>query len=580
MLRDEVNLMKQHAQEHGNVYNAFVEQNVNGLTELLRRSGIIDKAIQAEQVKVTELQRATQDHLSALRNADNVINSYKIEVKDQFEMLADKMQELKRAVGGDVRTRIDFIEQHYVPDALLAMQTKLTQETEEIKQRWLPSKLEAFQRHMVEQIAGLQTANAVPLQMEQAMTIIAEERVEELKKKVVDALKNKYDPKLAALEKQLSKVSGQGNVSPLQLEQAMAIIAEDRVAELKQQVMITLKDVCEPKIETLEKELIRTMNHTVAIGKFLEDGACPCSSGRCPCKCSTGTGAAEKSQGDPWWHERTPKAKVPVIPLTPGAPEVLGRDGGGGGGRPSPPPGFTAPGASHSPVTYHTRLLDEKTAKDDRYKYNGEDNGNTWRHDVYNYIVSRCPEAEVILNWAEQRGATEITREELVKGIGLAVEMEADVLSHHVWGFLQHGLSHSALQTFRNTEKRNGLEVWRSLVLEINSRTDCRKHGLRDRVQRPAQAADNQSIKLAMGSWEASYNEYLDAGARRCPSRSGAVRSSDCSQRRCARTSSSACRSSTACRRSRSGSAFRSSSSRNGRLRTVPGAPCSGRPSR
>ncbi len=169
------------------------------------------------------------------------------------------------------------------------------------------------------------------------------------------------------------------------------------------------------------------------------------------------------------------------------------------------------PGIPQS-INFHSMLFDEKTAKDDKYKYNGEDKGMIWRHDVFDYIVSRCPEAEVILGWAEEQGSRAITRDELRAGIPVAVEMEPEVLAHHVWGFLQHCLTHSALRTFRNSEKRNGLEVWRQLTLEINSRTDCREHSLRDRVQRPQQATDLKGITHAIAAWETDYNEYRDAG--------------------------------------------------------------------
>ncbi len=52
-------------------------------------------------------------------------------------------------------------------------------------------------------------------------------------------------------------------------------------------------------------------------------------------------------------------------------------------------------------------------------------------------------------------------------------------------------------------------------MLEINSRTDCREHALRDRVQRPEQAQGVTHIKKAIADWETSYNEYLDSGGEK-----------------------------------------------------------------
>ena len=166
-------------------------------------------------------------------------------------------------------------------------------------------------------------------------------------------------------------------------------------------------------------------------------------------------------------------------------------------------------------LTYHTKLSDEKTAKDAAYRYDPESSGNpwTWRRDTYDYFVSKCPEAEPILNWAESMGAKEIKRADVQEhGVPVMHEVNPEVLSHHIWGFLQHCLAGSAKQVFRNAERRNGLDVWRALVLEINSRTVCRRHGLRDRVQQPRQAASTADIKKALADWETLYSEYLDAG--------------------------------------------------------------------
>jgi hypothetical protein len=91
-------------------------------------------------------------------------------------------------------------------------------------------------------------------------------------------------------------------------------------------------------------------------------------------------------------------------------------------------------------------------------------------------------------------------------------EMCPYILSHHVWGFLQHSLSGSARQTFKNTKRRDGLNVWRLLVLEVNSQTHCRRAGLRDRVQFQQQVTSIDHIRTAVAAWESVYNEYLEAG--------------------------------------------------------------------
>ena len=91
-------------------------------------------------------------------------------------------------------------------------------------------------------------------------------------------------------------------------------------------------------------------------------------------------------------------------------------------------------------------------------------------------------------------------------------EINPTVLSHHMWGFLQHGLSGSARQTFKNTTRRDGSNVWRLLVLKVNSQTECRRYGLRDRVQMPAQVGCNAAVEKAIADWETTYTEYRESG--------------------------------------------------------------------
>ena len=94
-------------------------------------------------------------------------------------------------------------------------------------------------------------------------------------------------------------------------------------------------------------------------------------------------------------------------------------------------------------------------------------------------------------------------------------ELSPYILSHHVWGFLQHCLTGAARQTFKNTSRRDGLNVWRQLVLEVNSQTACRRLMLRDRVQMQVQVQSVMQLRASVGNWESTYNEYLEAGGEK-----------------------------------------------------------------
>ncbi len=110
-----------------------------------------------------------------------------------------------------------------------------------------------------------------------------------------------------------------------------------------------------------------------------------------------------------------------------------------------------------------SRVFEEKTAKESMFQYDGVNRGTTWRSDVFDYFISKCPDGMPWLEWAEKRGAVEVTNEAIdAKKLSgkLMTEINPYVFSHHVWGFLQLCLTGAARQTFKNTAKRDGLNVW------------------------------------------------------------------------------------------------------------------------
>ena len=171
--------------------------------------------------------------------------------------------------------------------------------------------------------------------------------------------------------------------------------------------------------------------------------------------------------------------------------------------------------SSPTVITYDSRLFDEKTAKEPKFAYDGSDKGSTWRSDIWDYFVSKCSTAEPWLAWVERHGPVEITEASLTQTVmsgSFMTELNPFVLSHHMWGVLQHGLCGEARQVFKEEKRQDGFNIWRILTLEINSKTDCRRVGLRTRVQNPQRASNNLGIKNAVADWAEVYNEYLDAG--------------------------------------------------------------------
>ena len=164
-----------------------------------------------------------------------------------------------------------------------------------------------------------------------------------------------------------------------------------------------------------------------------------------------------------------------------------------------------------------SKVFEEKTARDKAYQYDGSAGrgGSSWRSDTFDYFVAKLPEAGPWLQWAEKQGPREITigmLQDIKAGGHLMTELDPVVLSHLVWAFLHHCLTGAARQVFKNTTRQDGLNLWRQLTLEINSRTECVRHRLRNKCQQPPQAANNRQVWQCLANWESLYNEYLDAG--------------------------------------------------------------------
>ena len=237
---------------------------------------------------------------------------------------------------------------------------------------------------------------------------------------------------------------------------------------------------------------------------------CPCVSGKCPCKCNQPGGAAAggPATSDPWhaWHGSSAGHGVAhAMSPTAGAPSC-GPFGAGAGlrgpnaaaARPELPPGLK--GEDMGKITLTSKLFEEKTAREKCMQYDEVplNHGHEWRSDVFDYFVSKCPAAGPWLAWAEEHGAEEVTGDEVQQVLRENALMTDDlnpvVLSHHVWAFLQHCLSGAGKQVFKATARQDGFNVWRKLTLEINSRTACVRHALRNQCQQVAQASGNGAL--------------------------------------------------------------------------------------
>ena len=141
-----------------------------------------------------------------------------------------------------------------------------------------------------------------------------------------------------------------------------------------------------------------------------------------------------------------------------------------------------------------------------------------WRKKVTYYLHSRNPDMASLLRWAELQKDT-ITpdglRQARANDPSLAgLQDDPEVLSYHLWGFLNASLVGEAWMKFDATEMENGLEVWRSVNEDTTQKTQAELLVLEDAVSAPRQCAHIKDIQQALVEWDAAYRTFVEAGGR------------------------------------------------------------------
>ena len=81
-------------------------------------------------------------------------------------------------------------------------------------------------------------------------------------------------------------------------------------------------------------------------------------------------------------------------------------------------------------ITYLTKLFDTKRSRD-LPRYDGRSKGGLWRTKVTNFLVTRCPEILILLQYVEKR-IEEIKLDDIVRGFPECGGQETRVLCHHL----------------------------------------------------------------------------------------------------------------------------------------------------
>ena len=94
-----------------------------------------------------------------------------------------------------------------------------------------------------------------------------------------------------------------------------------------------------------------------------------------------------------------------------------------------------------------------------------------------NYLVARHPTMAHILRWAENRGSSPVTKDD-VESFRRWMDEDPHVINHLLWGFMNINFVGAAKEIFSNTDQSNGLEVWRRIHALIYATTERRQDEL------------------------------------------------------------------------------------------------------
>jgi len=308
---------------------------------------------------------------------------------------------------------------------------------------------------------------------------------------------------------------------------ALEVNQQGAVAQITEFVLTSLNRNAQ-EISTTMGERERGLCSQIEVAMVeLSKGVC-----KCPANC-TGAQSAFPA-GPPGMGAGTGSARAPFLSRSTASAGGLafnaaGGNSGFGGGEPprQPPGGRTRVGAAsfhdiHSDdgqkrLTMSSKCpFESKAAKDELPRFNGKDKADFWRKKVTYYLHSRNANMSNLLRWAELQTEPidgDLLAEACQTQNSLAMlSDEPDVLSYHLWGFLNVNLIDAAWDIFNSVPIENGLEVWRLVNMEITQITQSELLALEDAVLTPARLTEIKDIDRGLIAWDAALRNYLEAG--------------------------------------------------------------------
>ena len=92
------------------------------------------------------------------------------------------------------------------------------------------------------------------------------------------------------------------------------------------------------------------------------------------------------------------------------------------------------------------------------------------------------------------------------------IREDPEVLSYHLWGFLNANLIEDAWAIFAGADMENCLEVWRAVVLATTQKSQAEVLRLEDAIIIFDRVRNTTEIEKALVDWDAMYSKYTEAG--------------------------------------------------------------------
>ncbi len=107
---------------------------------------------------------------------------------------------------------------------------------------------------------------------------------------------------------------------------------------------------------------------------------------------------------------------------------------------------------------------------------------------------------------------TPISQHELVTGFGLMVDINCRQLSAAMFHMLNQLFTGEAHKELSDHETAEGLEVWRTITINLTNKGPLKRSALLDKVNAPARAKTMAGVRGILKEWEKHLREYHSAG--------------------------------------------------------------------